>query len=140
MTLELIANEAAKLHFDNTAGPTGITYNGDPGINQTPPPNISGYTSPKYRLANEKCLVDSVFGTFGTALGVCPFTTPGWTLVVGTFTMYGTTVPSKAGGLALIRKGDSAVCSGSWTDGTNAENCSCDVELSDAGQDKERAE
>ena len=127
---ELIANENRKYKPE----PTPL---GSPWV----PGNPDNWTfveqkASKCNLSNKKALVGQITWTIGTA-GGC--TLAGYTFNGGTSTtpIIATTTKVKMDNLLVLRKGNSGVCAGSFTNPTpTTVICGCTVKIDDAGQTK----
>lgn len=144
MALENIATKDLILKFENTAGPTDIQPIAVPPDPPTKEVSLDASKTATQSttckiLGKEVCStsVDYVFST--TLTRPCPFTSGGlFTFVAGGGTILATAGKCKAEGQLVLRQGDSGTCTGTWTkiaDGSTL-TCTCDVEISDAGQDK----
>jgi hypothetical protein len=137
MTLKEVSNEDMQVAFSQTSGPPDSVYTGDKGIDLV---EVVPTLSPKCK-ANAKKVATTGVTIVWTALG-CPFTSATHTFVSGGGSVSPTATKTKANGQLVLRKGDTGTCAGGWTNDSSgaAVPCACDVEISDAGQTKAKAQ
>lgn len=153
MSLELVANEDLELTFTLTSAdptdkqpPSGVSIK---PINLGPPPTIAPTLSPHCKASGKKVATKEIVITWP---GVpCAFTSGGlYSFVGGSGSVSVTAEKVKADGEIVLREGDTGSCSGDhtaippggWilTSGPTPVSCSCDVEVTKAGQTKAKAE
>jgi hypothetical protein len=141
MTLKDVCNEDMKVNFSNTAGPSDLVYTTDPGIDLV---KVVPVLSTKCKALNKKVATTSVTITWTVATGGCPYTSATHVFIAGASSIAATAVKTKAENALVLRKGDSGVCAGTWQPPGGPPPpplpCACDVEISDAGQTKAKAQ
>lgn len=143
MSAEEIVNEDLLVKFTLTAGPPDKIYLGDQGID---PVKIVPVKSLKNEAVGKKICTQKIDLTF-TAVNVCPFTSATYTFVGGIGLINATAIKVKAESKLVLRKGDIGTCvgaipTGGWTltaSPFTALACACDIEISNAGQTKDKA-
>lgn len=139
MSLEEIANEDLKVKFTLTAGPPDKIYTGDQGIDLV---KIVPIKALKEKAIGKKICTQKIDLTF-TAVNVCPFTSATYTFVSGVGLINATALKVKAESKLVLRKEDPGTCIGGWTltaSPFTALACACDIEISNAGQTKDKAQ
>lgn len=140
MSLEYVCNEDMTVSFSNNAGPPDIVYTGDVGID---PVSVVPTKSTHCKALNKYVCTQSVTITWSAALP-CPHTSATHTFVSGAATIAPSTTKVKADTQLVLRVGDASTvgCIGSWTNNSTGATvaCSCGCEISDAGQDKVKAQ
>jgi len=144
MSLEFVCTEDLKVKFTNNSGPPDIknpaAYLGDQGVD---PVKIVPTYSQKNKLGNRRVTTTGVNIQWTAATG-CAFVSSAFTFVTGLAAIQPGALSTKAEGGLVLRKGDRSLvgCIGSWTNNSSGATvaCSCQVEISDAGQDKAKAQ
>lgn len=138
MSLKNVANEDLLVKFSNSAGPPGIVYSGDVGIDAV---SVKPILTIKCK-ASDKKIATTAITIVWTVASPCPHTAAGFTFVAGAGSIAATATKTKASGGLVLRVEDAGTCAGSWTknsDGTVVA-CACACEISDAGQSEAKAQ
>ena len=145
MTLEFVANEDLEVEFSLTAGPPDLLYSTDQGIDVT---KIVPIKSTKVKANSKEVCTQSITLTFAVGGNECPFSSVLYNFVGGVGTITATATKTKAENKLVLREGDTGTCVGTspalgWTLIANPftpVTCTCDLEISDAGQTKIKAQ
>ncbi len=155
MSLELIANEDLELTFTLTsADPTdkqpasGVSVK---PIDLGPPPTIAPTLAPTNKAPKDGPQVATKEIVITWPGVPCAFTSAGlYTFVGGSGSVSVTAEKTKAEGEIVLREGDTGTCEGDhtaippggWilTSGPTPVSCSCDVEITKAGQTKAKGQ
>jgi len=141
MALELIANEDMLVKFTNTSGPGDLVYTGDVGQD---PVKVVPVLSTKCKASNKKVGTTSITITWNIATGAqCPHTSASTNFLSGVGTVAATAVKVRAEGGLVLREGDTGTCAGFWQEKASPYDlvpCTCNVEISTAGQIKSKAQ
>lgn len=140
-----VANEDMVIEFANN---TGQTYTGDIGIAD---PAVTATVSTKCKAVGKGICTKDLAIAFVVGGKDCPHTFAGHTFVAGVVNIVATSASTKAENLIVLREGDANTllsappgtgCIGSWTNDSSGVTvpCQCNVEISDAGQDKVKAQ
>ena len=133
-----IANEDLLVKFTPVAVPPGETYAGDQPIDTL---IIVPIKATKAKANNKFICVNNIACTFATATA-CPYAqliASGYTFVNGKGSIAATSTKILADSQAILLKGDTGTCTGSWISPPPASvpfPCNCTLEISDAGQTK----
>lgn len=136
---EFIANEDMQINFQNTAGPPGITYLGDQGIDAV---KIVPNKSTKAKANNKFICTSQIVLTF-TAAMPCPHSAAGYQLSTGAGTIIAGSIKNKSENLFCLLDNDTGNCTGLWRllpAGPPVIPCSCIVKINNAGQTKVKGE
>lgn len=140
MTLEYVANEDCLIELGNTAGPPDLVYTGDVGITD---PAITAIVSTKCKASAKGVCVTSFVFVWVVAGSDCPHTSITNDFVSGASTIVATAIKTKAEGSVVMRLGDASACVGTWKlkiAPFTVTPCACNIEVSDAGQVKVKAQ
>ena len=138
MALELVANEDLKVGFTNTAGPADIAGGLDQGIDA-----VKVVPTKSTNCNAEAKLICTSGITLTWTVAGCPFTSALYTFVSGVGKITATALKVKADGVLVLREGDTGTCAGGWTLTANpftAQPCTCNLEITDAGQTTVKAQ
>jgi len=138
MSLKYIANEDLTVAFDNLAGPPGIAYSGDVDID---PVAVKPVLSIKCKALDKQVATSPITIIWSPVLP-CPHKAAGHTFTAGAGTITATATKTKAAGNLVLRVEDTGNCKGSWVNSSTSATvpCSCNCEISDAGQAKAKAQ
>lgn len=138
MPLKEVANEDLQISFSNTAGPGDLVYQGDQSLT---PITIVAIPSTTCKAVGKYIETDEIVIVWG---GACAFTSLTYNFTSGGGNISATATKTKADGIVVLRKGDTGSCAGSWKNKLDppgdVSNCTCDIEISDAGQTKVKAQ
>jgi hypothetical protein len=138
MSLEDVCNEDMLVKFTQTAGPPDSVYLGDQGIDLV---KVVPTLSTKNKAAAKKVATTGV--TITWPVSGCAFTSATYTFVSGGGMVATSATKTKAEAQLVLRKGDTGTCVGGWTLTAPPNTplaCACNVEISNAGQTKAKAQ
>lgn len=139
MGFAAVCTEDMKVGFTNTAGPPDLVYLGDQGVDLV---KVVPTYSQAVRWRDRRIVTERISITWAVLTGGCAFSSATHTFVSGAAMLQTSAIAVSAERKKVLRKGDTATlgCLGSWTAPNGAAvTCMCEVEITDAGQDKVQA-
>jgi len=142
MSLKDIANTDLLVKFTRAGTPSdppGLVYTGDVGLGT----QVVTIESTKCKAASKSICTETISITWPSPAMPCPFTSTTFTFISGAGFVLVSATKTKAEGKLVMRKGDKGSCVGSWQEIASPYRtavCECDLEISDAGQTKVKAQ